>query len=382
MRKGKKWMSFLLTAAMTSALLAGCGSDAAESSGAAETGGEATETEASSTAGTTVDTSSLPELPADGPEINIIVAYSGTSETTSGKSAQNFKTLVEAASGGKITVNNYDNNSLGSETEVMEGVQSGEITMTIVATSPQVTFIPELAVFDLPNALTDLDAGYQVLNEGDFSETIAAAYDNAGFKLLGITPTAFRQMSSNKAIQSIEDFQGIRMRTLENPYHIAYWEALGASPTPVAFSELYMALQQGLVDAQENPLNSIISTGLYEQQQYIIKTNHIMFIYCYVMNKAFFDSLPAEYQAFLEQAMAQVTAQVLDQSKIDEADAETYLKDAGLEIIEVSDELHDQMVEAAQPVYEMIRNDIGDELVDALLEGMEAASGGTGETAQ
>lgn len=391
MKKTRRLAAWTMALVLSCGMLGGCSSGSGGTT-AASAQGETTAsaavqggTTAEAVAGTTdasnqtaavpqnAGTAELPELPADGPAVNLIVAYSGTSETTSGKSAASFKQLVEEKSGGKITVTNYDNNQLGSETEVMEGVQTGNITMTIVATSPQVTFIPELAVFDLPNALTDLDAAYTVLNSGEFASNISAAYEKAGFRLLGITPTAFRQMSSNQPVNKLEDFKGIRMRTLENKYHMAYWEALGASPTPVAFTELYMGLQQGLVDAQENPLNSIISTKLYEQQKYIIKTSHIMFIYCYVMNGAFFDNLPAEYQEFLQAAMSEVTSQVLVQSKADEEEAEEFLKENGLEIIEVSDELHNQMVEAAQSVYQMVREDVGDELVDALLDGMQEA---------
>lgn len=312
-------------------------------------------------------------LPTNGSEVKIILAYSGTNETTSGKSALRFKSLLEEATSGNITVTTYDNNQLGSETETIEGVQAGNITMSIIATSPQVPFIPELAVFDLPNALTDLEAAYTVLSGGGFRDQINIAYEKAGLHLAGITPTAFRQMTSNKPVRTLEDFNGIRIRTMENKYHMAYWTALGASPTPLAFSELYMGLQQGLVDAQENPLNSTISTKLYEQQKYIIKTNHIMFIYCYFINKSFYDGLSVAYQQAIDKAITQTTSEVLAESKKSELDAETKLRANGLEIIEVSEEMRTKMIEAAQGAYQMVRADIGDMLVDAILNDMDAA---------
>jgi len=374
----KKLLNFALVTVMICSL-AGCsgGSSGSTDTQASSTSTVAPESTASTEKPSEQDTTlagEYPAIPDDGEEYNIILAYSGTNETTSGKSALQFKELVEANSNGKITVSLYDNNQLGSETETIEGVQAGNITMSIVATSPQVTFIPELAVFDLPNALTDLDAAYEVLESGDFRDQINAAYDKAGFYLAGITPTAFRQMTSNIPVHSFEDFNGIRIRTMENKYHMAYWSALGTSPTPLAFNELYMGLQQGLVDAQENPLNSIISTKLFEQQKYVIKTNHIMFIYCYFMNKDFYEALPSEYQQVINIAINTTTANVLAESKQAEIDAEQTLKDSGLEIIEVPDDMLAQMVEAAQGAYDMVRADIGDELVDALLSGMEAAS--------
>lgn len=377
MKTRKQALALTLALALLALPLAGCGGSQSSSqpaqSPAAESSAASTEEPAQSEPAATVD-GEYPAIPEDGPEVNIILAYSGTNETTSGKSALRFKELVEANSSGKITVTTYDNNQLGSDTETIEGVQAGNITMTIVATSPQVTFIPELAVFDLPNALTDLDAAYAVLSGGAFRDQINAAYEKVGLHLNGITPTAFRQTSSNIAVNALEDFKGIRIRTMENKYHMAYWSALGANPTPLAFNELYMGLQQGLVDAQENPLNSIISTKLYEQQKYIIKTNHIMFIYCYFMNKDFYEGLPAEYQQVLDIAMNTTTAEVLSESKQAELEAEQVLADSGLEIIEVSDEMMAQMVEAAQGAYDMVRADIGDELVDALLNGMAEAS--------
>lgn len=305
------------------------------------------------------------------PEYNLQLALSAADSSPAGITAKKVKELMEEKSNGKITVDVYPDAQLGGDRELIESCQAGNLAMVSLTTAPMVNFIPELAVFDMPVALSDLDVAKKVLS-GPFRDKIGEKYENAGFKLLMMAPDSYRVMSSNIPVKKIEDFNGIKIRTMENKYHMAFWKALGANPSPLAFSELYIALQQGLVDAQENPYATIIASKLYEQQKYIINTNHIMFLSTTVMNKDLYDSMPSEYQKIVDEVFAEADQYAFETGKQEADKSIKQLKDAGLEIIDLPQDVVQKMKEAAEPVYDMIREDIGADLVDSLLKELDA----------
>ncbi len=304
--------------------------------------------------------------------VTLQIAMSASETSPGAVTAFKAKELIEAKSGGSIKVDVYPNAQLGGDRELIESTQAGSLAMTTLTTAPMVSFIPELAVFDMPVALTDLDVAYEVVH-GEFGELIKQKYEDAGFKLMMIVPDSFRVMSSNVEVKKFEDFSGIDIRTMENKYHMAFWNNLGANPTPLAFGELYIALQQGLVKAQENPYATITATKLYEQQKYIVNTNHIMFLSTTVMNKEIYDGLSAEHKAVIDEAFVEATEFAFAEGSRQSGVALQALKDAGLEIIDLPEEEYLKIQEAAKPVYEMIKEDIGAELVDALLKALEEA---------
>ncbi len=302
------------------------------------------------------------------------LAYSAAESSPAGIAAAKTEELLEEKSGGRIQVDVYPNAQLGGDRELIESSQAGNLAMVTLTTAPMVNFIPELAVFDMPAALTDIKVAMDVLNgDGAFRQEINSMYNDAGFELVMMAPVGYRQMSSNVAVRDMSDFSGIKIRTMENKYHLAFWKALGANPSPLAFSELYIALQQGLVDAQENPYATVVSAKLYEQQDYIINTNHIMFINTTVMNKGVYESLPEDLQAVVDDVFAEIAQYSYDIGMSEDAKALELLKSEGLEIIDLSDEQFAQIQELAKPVYDMIREDIGTELVDSLLSEIDAA---------
>lgn len=353
----KKFMSLLLVIVLAFGLTA-CGSSTA----------------APSTPETSSTTESSEAAPAAQPAEakTLQIALSANETSPGGVTANKVKEIIEAKSGGNLKVDVYPNAQLGGDRELIESTQAGSLSMATLTTAPMVSFIPELAVFDMPVALSDLDVARKVLN-GPFRELIAAKYEAAGFKLLMMVPDSFREMSSNVPVNKYEDFTGIDIRTMENKYHMAFWQNLGANPSPLAFSELYIALQQGLVDAQENPYATLVASKLYEQQKYIINTNHIMFISTTVMNKDLYDSLSDDQKAVLNESFAEVEEFAFAEGKR-QADASLqFIKDAGIEVIDLAPEEYAKMQKAAEPVYDMIRQDIGTELVDALLKALDEA---------
>ena len=229
------------------------------------------------------------------------------------------------------------------------------------------------ALFDLPNAFPDLATAREVL-DGPILADLQAAYEAGGLKLFGYADSGFRVMSSSKAVRQMSDFSGIKIRTMENPNHIAYWQALGANPTPSDFSELYMSLEQGTLDAQENPYDLIVANKLYEPQSYIIETNHLLHTLNMVGSKATYDALPADIQQLVSECAAeahQYARQMADE-RIESQKAT--IQDAGLEIITLEPAMIQEMADTASNVYDLVREQIGDELVDELLAQVETTS--------
>ncbi len=286
---------------------------------------------------------------------------------------ERFKELIEERSGGKITIELYTGGVLGSDNEMFQGCRDGSIDIITSTTSGLVDFVPEEAIFDLPNLFPNVETMRAVL-QGDFMDTMNQYNKAGGFMIIGYSDAGFRQLTANRAVESIDDFSGLRLRTMNNQYHIAYWEALGASPLPMDFNEVYMGLQQGTIDGQENPYMNIVGNSMQEVQDYVIETNHLGHIIFVAMNNDLYDSLPDNVRTLVDECMAEAVEYGNSQADASiEADRQTCI-DAGCEIITLSEETLAEMQERASVVYDMVRADLGDELVDEVLAAVEAAS--------
>ena len=345
----KKALALILTLSLTAALLAGCGG------GDANPGGEAGET-ASSTDGTYA----------------ISIAHSTAEDTTDQAFALAFKEYVETNSGGAITVNVYPNAQLGSDREVVEAVQNNEITMTATANAVQANFVPDAFILDIPFTFATMDAVRYTMEDEGFLEAMGASYDAANLRLMGYTCTGFRVLSCNKPVHTPDDVKGMTIRTMENEYHMAAWKAIGANPTPLAFSELYTALQQGTVDAQENPIELIVTQKFYEQQDYVVETNHLGQFIPWVMSKTFYDSLPAELQTVVDEGIQVGRQAAFDHlESTNDANRQAVI-DSGTEIITLTEEELAAFAERTAPVNDMIKEAVSQTIYDAYMASCEA----------
>lgn len=274
---------------------------------------------------------------------------------------------IAALSGGKMVIDVYTDGTLGGDVALLESCKDGSVTFVVQTTAPQVNFIPELAVFDMPAVYPTIQEFRAIFDNADFMGKVAGFYDAAGYKLLGYADQTFRVMSSNKKIEKFDDFSGVKIRTMENANHMAFWKALGAAPTPMAFGELYTGLQQGTVVAQENPYAVIAANKLYEVQDYIIQTNHLPHILALIMNPAEYNALNDEEKALLDQAVTTATAYAREQADKLEADKTKVIAESGTEVVPVSAELYAEIKAAAQPVYDSVAEKVGQDLVDAYL---------------
>ena len=290
-----------------------------------------------------------------------VLATASPEDTVTQLYAEKFVEEVERLSDGEMKIDIYSNSSLGGDTELLESCMCGDIPFVVQNTAPQVSYFPRLCLFDLPCVFDDIEELHEVLDNDAFIEKINEIYAEKGITLLGMSDQNFRVMTSNVKIETLSDFSGIKIRTMENSYHMAFWKALGANPTPMSFSEVYIGLQQNTIDAQENPYEVIVSNNFYEQQDYVIQTNHLPHLLSLITNEEFLESLTQEQQDIIyraaqtacEYAREQAAERVSDRIEICEAN--------GTEIIEVSNELREEMKEAAAELYEEIREVVDDD---------------------
>lgn len=344
----KKFLALLLTLALTLSLTA-CGGGT--------TGGESASDDGS----------------AEGTTYSFTVGTNTAEDSVNQLLAEKFKELIEERSDGAVTVTIYSNGALGGDAELTESCIAGTVDFIIGMTGSLVNYIPEAALFDLPNVFPDLATAREVL-DGPILADLQAAYEAGGLKLFGYADSGFRVMSSSKAVRQMSDFSGIKIRTMENPNHIAYWQALGANPTPSDFSELYMSLEQGTLDAQENPYDLIVANKLYEPQSYIIETNHLLHTLNMVGSKATYDALPADIQELVSECAAEAHQYARQMADERIESQKTAIQDAGLEIITLEPAMIQEMADTASNVYDLVREQIGDELVDELLAQVETTS--------
>ena len=282
--------------------------------------------------------------------------------------AEKFAEEVDRLSGGSMKISVYPNSVLGGDRELLESCKDGDIPFVVQNTAPQVTFMKDTAVFDMPALFETIDEVREHVDNLEFMELMQQVYHDGGYELLGYADQGFRVMTTNKKVESLADFKGQKIRTMENSYHMAYWKALGASPTPMTFSEVYIGLQQGTIDAQENPYEVIVSNNLYEQQDYVVETNHLPHLISLIVSDEFFQDLPEDKQAILVEA-AEIAKEEARQASDDRiADKIKVIEDSGTQIVTLSDELRAEIREAVQPVYDEIEKNVDKKLYNAYMK--------------
>ena len=288
--------------------------------------------------------------PSDDPYADLDeVVLTGGDNSGVGAACQLFGELVvekvDAITGGKLTIEYFPNSELGGDADLLRQSQAGDLDIVVAQTAPVVSFVPEMAVFDLPMVFAKYDADTidSVLNgDNEFRSQLNAAYEKAGLKLLGFLQNAtYRLTTSNVELKSLEDFQGMQIRTMENANHMAFWSAIGASPTPLAWGEVYISLQNGTIDAHENAADTCASANMHEVQKYLSCTNHILYNNMISINAESFANLDPAYQAALEQAVAEAISELRPQLEQIDIDNKAKLADGGMTITEYDAAFYD-----------------------------------------
>jgi tripartite ATP-independent transporter DctP family solute receptor len=248
-----------------------------------------------------------------------------------------FAKEVEKRTNGRYKIQNFYSGSLGGERESIEAVQLGTQELTLTSTGPVPNFVPEAKILDIPFLFRDKAHAHAVL-DGPIGDEMLKLFEPKGFKALAWAENGVRHMTNNKrAVNTPDDLKGLKMRTMENPIHIAAYKGFGIVPTPMAFPEVFTALQQGTVDGQENPLSVIMAAKFDQVQKYLTLTAHVYSPAVWLMNKAAFDKLsPADQQAFIEAAKEGTKA---NRARVAEDDAKGVvdLRAKGMNVIDNPD---------------------------------------------
>ena len=254
--------------------------------------------------------------------------------------------------------------SLGGERESIEAVQLGTQELTFSSTGPVPNFVPEARILDIPFLFRDKAHARAVL-DGPIGQDMLKAFEPKGFKALAWAENGFRHMTNSKRpVNGPEDLKGLKMRTMENPVHVAAYKGFGIITTPMAFPEVFTALQRGTVDGQENPLSVIMAAKFDQVQKYLTLTGHVYSPCIFLMNKAAFDKLaPADQQAFLAAAAEGAKA---NRARVDEDDAKgvAELRAKGMQVVDHPDKARFQA--ALTPVYAEFEKQFGKANIDRI----------------
>ena len=262
------------------------------------------------------------------------ISISTAQNSHQGVAIDTFAKEVAARTGGRYKVETFYNGSLGGERESIEAVQLGTQELAFSSTGPVPNFVPDAKILDVPFLFRDKAHARAVL-DGPIGQELLTKFDAKGFKALAWAENGFRHMTNSKRdVKAPDDLKGLKMRTMENPVHIAAYKGLGIITTPMAFPEVFTALQQGTVDGQENPLPVIMSAKFSQVQKHLSLTGHVYSPCIFVMNKGSFDKLSAaDKTAFLDAAKVAAKAN-RDRVDQDDANGVKELRAQGMTVIE------------------------------------------------
>ena len=271
---------------------------------------------------------------------------------------------VEKRTAGRYKIQTFYNGALGGERESIEAVQLGTQELAFYSTGPVPNFVPDTKILDVPFLFRD-KAHARAVMDGPIGQEFLTKFDAKGFKALAWAENGFRHMTNSKRdVKFPEDLKGLKMRTMENPVHIAAYKGFGIITTPMAFPEVFTALRQGTVDGQENPLPAIISAKFDQVQEHLTLTGHVYSPCIFVMNKAVFDKLSAaDKQSFLEAAKESTKA---NRARVDEDDAKGMadLRAKGMTVIDNVDKT--RFVAALAPVNAEFEKQFGKQALDTI----------------
>lgn len=300
------------------------------------------------------------EKPAEAKKFTLRVGHTLTDDSHYGVGLAKLAELVKQKSNGTIEVQAFGNSKLGNERDLIEGVSLGTVEMCLTSTGPLPNFSKAFMVFDLPFIVQDRNKFYPIL-DGETGQKMLEALGSKGIKGIVFFENGFRNITNSKRpINVPEDLKGLKIRLMENPVHLETFRVLGANPSPMAFGELFTALQQKVMDGQENPLLIIKTSKFYEVQKYLALTGHFYSPAVLMINEKLYKSMTPDQQKALQSAAAE--ARDFERNFIIENEKKLVdeLKSLGMEVTTPDKAVFQK---AAAPVYTKFEADIGKDLI-------------------
>ena len=280
--------------------------------------------------------------------------------------AEKFAEIVAAKSGGKIKVQLFPGGVLGGDAQTVSAVQGGTIEMTVLNSGILASQVKDFAIYDFPFLFANAKEADAVV-DGPFGQKLHAKLADKGLVGLAYWELGFRQLTNSKRpINKVEDIEGLKLRVIPNPINIDWVKALGANPTPLAFPELYAAMEQKAVDGQENPVSVILANKFAEVQKYLALTNHQYNPQSMIISKKVWDTMSAAEKKIIEDAAQEAAKYERQVSREQAASQLAELKKAGMQVTELPAAEVAKLREKMKPVIEKHSASVGGPVVQEL----------------
>jgi TRAP-type transport system periplasmic protein len=297
-------------------------------------------------------------------EFDLVEAHTTTPEHPYTLGMVRYAQLVRERTQGRVAIQIHHSRQLGDERQVVEGLQLGTVHLTVTSTGPLGGFVPEMNALDLPFLFRDAAHAYKVL-DGEIGRELLAKFEAVGIKGLAFWENGFRHITtSKKLIERPADLKGLKIRVMENRVHQAAFRQLGADATPMAWGEVFTSLQQGLLDAQENPIPIVSTFKLYEVQKFLSLTGHVYSPAPVLMSKKTWDRMPPDIQKILLDTAMEVAKVQRQLNRGQEEKQLGELRAKGMTVIEHPDRA--AFREAMKPVFEQFQGQFGKDLVQRI----------------
>jgi len=269
-------------------------------------------------------------------------------------------------SGGKLKLQAFWGGALGGDLQAAQALRSGTLEMVVTSSSPLVGILPDLGVFDLPFLFTNEKEADAIL-DGSFGKYIADKLPAVGLVNLSYWENGFRNLTnSRRPVTKVEDFPGLKVRVMQNNVFLDTFKTLGANAVPMAFQEVFAALETKAIDGQENPFVTIDTSKLYEVQKFLSVTNHAYTPFLFLYSKALWDKLSADEQKALTDCAAEGQKEQRTVSRALSSQSLANVKAQGMQVNEIAPSEQKRMRDAVKPVYERAAATVGKDTVDRI----------------
>jgi len=272
-------------------------------------------------------------------------------------SAEHFARLVQERTQGRIRVQVFPAGALGNERDMIEGAQIGTIDLVVTSSAAAGPFVPALRILDVPFLFRDPAHARGVL-DGPLGAELLAAMPARNLVGLAWGDIGFRHITANRAVRTVEDMRGLKLRAQNNPIHLAAFRALGTQPTVIGFNELYAALQTGVVDANEQPVSIHVASRFFEVQRHLTLTGHLVASALFVASPASFNRLPAATQEILRTAAREAIPVMRNAADEQDRAGLATLRERGMTIQDTFD--RDGFLRALQPAFVEFGRELGE----------------------
>lgn len=295
---------------------------------------------------------------------NIRVSNGINADHPVGDGIKAMQACLDEKSDGKLKLTAFWGGALGGDLQATQALRSGVQEAVVTSSSPLVGIVPALGVFDLPFLFANAEEAYTVM-DGEFGDLLNEKLDAAGLVNLGYWENGFRNLSNSKRpVNKWEDLEGMKVRVMQNNIFLDTFKNFGANATPMAFGEVFSALETKAIDAQENPYVTIDTSKFYEVQEYVSETKHAYTPFLFLFSKPIFNTYSPEEQAALKECAS--VGRDVERSVIAELNKKSLAKieAAGVKFNTITPEEHARILEKSQVIYEKHKADIGPDIVD------------------